>query len=143
MNYDRRSTKRWLNRYWTLIYPRRRRSRLRVFPFVARGSWFTHRSEHASTATLQISYSWIIFPSIRYIPVFQECQYSKHLVYAITMRAHVPFECNIRINVINLMHIKWSVLNFMQHSFLYTYALWIICLVSAYPEIFIFFFELC
>ncbi|XP_071642115.1 probable phospholipid-transporting ATPase IA isoform X4 [Temnothorax longispinosus] len=52
-----RSTKQWLNRYWTLICPRRRRSRLRVFPFVARGSWFTHRSEHASTATLQISYS--------------------------------------------------------------------------------------
>ncbi|XP_029161025.1 phospholipid-transporting ATPase IA isoform X2 [Nylanderia fulva] len=49
-----RPTTRWLNRYWTLIRSRRR-NRLRVFSFVARGSWFTHRSQHASSSILHIS----------------------------------------------------------------------------------------
>ncbi|XP_011342314.1 probable phospholipid-transporting ATPase IA isoform X2 [Ooceraea biroi] len=52
-----RSMKRWLSRRWALMCPRRWRNRLRVFPpFVARGSWSTHRSEHTSSMSLQIPY---------------------------------------------------------------------------------------
>lgn len=105
MNYDRRSAKQWLFRYWTLICSRRRRSRLRVFPFVARGSWFTHRSEHASTATLQISYSWIIHPSDIF-PSSKSANVVSIFIHAITMRAHVPFECNIEISAIKFVQYK-------------------------------------
>lgn len=58
MNYNRKSRlmKRWLSRCWAFLCPRRRRNRLRMFPFVARGSWFTHRSEHASSASFHIPY---------------------------------------------------------------------------------------
>lgn len=125
MNYDRRSAKRWLNRYWTLIRSRRRRSRLRVFPLVARGSWFTHRSEHASTATLQISYTWIIRPSrsiySRLPRVPKECS-KRFSICDYYARIYVPFQYNIRISTEILYNAKCFILYCRNFPYIYVYA---------------------